>query len=105
MIYFLAEVNVKEWDGLCVKEPWWKRQLSIHAYTDKKHNTPKMCVEACSYPGYKYAGVWSANECWCGNDDPHRSRYTLPTRCNMPCSGDNTTMCGDKNLLNLYKTG
>ena len=95
---------MKEIDGLCVKEPWWVRVLSIHAYTDKKYNTPKMCVQACSYPGYKYAGVWDADECWCGNDDPPRDKYTLPTKCDMPCTGDNTTMCGAKNLLNLYKT-
>ena len=94
---------MKEVDGMCVKQPS-NKLLPIHAYSDDKHNTPKMCAEICSYRGYKFAGVKYAKECWCGNDEPPRDKYTTQARCNMHCSGDNTTMCGAGSTLNLYKT-
>ena len=103
MTLFPVKINTSNTDGMCVEQPN-NKLLPNHAYSDDKHNTPKMCADICSYQGYKFAGVKWAKECWCGNDEPPRDKYTSPARCNMPCSGDNTTMCGAGSTLNLYKT-
>ena len=103
MTLFPVKINTSNTDGMCVEQPN-NKLLPIHAYSDDKHNTPKMCADVCSYQGYKFAGVKWAKECWCGNDEPPHDKYTSPARCNMPCSGDNTTMCGAGSTLNLYKS-
>ena len=104
IILLPVKINTSNTDGMCVEQPN-NKLLPNHAYSDDKHNTPKMCADVCSYQGYKFAGVWSGDECWCGNDEPPRDKYTSLTKCNMPCSGDKSNMCGANNFLNLCKTG
>ena len=99
----LVEVNVKELDGACVKQPN-NKLLPFHAYSNKTHNTPTMCIQECHDKAFNLAGVKWSKECWCGNEDPPRSKYTAMTLCNMPCTGDKTIMCGGGDVLNMYKT-
>ena len=60
--------------------------------------TAQKCQTHCA--GYNYFGVEYGRECWCGNAAP---TVTAPaTDCNMPCSGDNTKICGAGNRLNVW---
>ena len=100
---------MKELDGACVKQSYYnnKRVLPFHAYSNKTHNTPAMCIQECHDKAFKLAGVKRSKECWCGNEYPPRSEYTRMMQCNMPCTGDETIMCGGgvwwKAVLNMYK--
>ena len=94
---------MKYYDGICVKLPN-KKLLPFLAYTDNTDNTPDKCRQECHDQAFQFAGVKRSKECWCGNEEPPRSKYTVPRMCSMPCSGDNTTMCGGGDELNMYKT-
>lgn len=62
-------------------------------------NTPAFCATHCEASGYTYAGVEFADECICGtgfanNVTPPGAASWDPWECNMPCTGDNSTLCG-----------
>ena len=90
-------------DTNCVEQPH-NKLLPFYAYGNSS-NTPDVCLAACYENAYKFAGVKWSKECWCGDTAPPGSSYTAPAHCNMPCSGDETIMCGAGHVLNLYKTG
>jgi len=88
--------------GQCVEQPR-NKLLPYHSYGNSS-NTPDMCIASCAEDRYKFAGVKWSKECWCGDTEPPQSSYTAAAQCNMPCSGDETLMCGGGSVLNLYKT-
>lgn len=62
-------------------------------------NTPAFCAAHCEANGYNYAGVEFADECICGTGFtdgavPPGSATWDPWECNMPCTGDSSTLCG-----------
>lgn len=60
------------------------------------------CKNSCYLAAYPFAGVKEGNQCWCGT-------YVggvwarNQSDCNIPCTGDKTTFCGGKGLLNIFQ--
>ena len=55
--------------------------------------------------GFRFAGVQYGEECYCGEEEPPRTRFTSQLECSMPCSGDREEMCGAGYRMNVYETG
>lgn len=68
-------------------------------------NTPEKCIATCIANGFTVAGMEYSDECYCGNALNNAASKTAETDCNMPCSGDNTEMCGAGNRVSLYSKG
>ncbi|KAK4156436.1 hypothetical protein C8A00DRAFT_41115 [Chaetomidium leptoderma] len=60
------------------------------------------CKNSCYRRAYPFAGVPEGNQCWCGS-------YVggvwarNQSDCNIPCTGDKTTFCGGKGLLDIFQ--
>lgn len=53
-----------------------------------------------------YAGVEYSSECYCGTTIQSSGQLAADTptqKCNMPCSGDSSEICGGSDRLNLYQ--
>ena len=62
--------------------------------------TVHYCIKFCSDEGYKFAGLESGNECFCGNHAPFIS---APQReCHLNCSGNTTQICGGFWRMSVY---
>ena len=74
--------------------------------TREKHSSdmrPDNCILVCYGPPYKYYGVQSGRECWCGSDAPPPKKKLPMSKCNMPCTGDKTKFCGGKHwMANIF---
>ncbi|KAH6846926.1 hypothetical protein B0I37DRAFT_373874 [Chaetomium sp. MPI-CAGE-AT-0009] len=60
------------------------------------------CKNSCYLAAYPFAGVQEGNQCWCGTyigGEWTRNQ----SDCNIPCTGDKTTFCGGKGLLNIFQ--
>ena len=68
-------------------------------------NDVHVCVGACQSSGYAFAGMQYGYECYCGNSLPDRSLHRPSSDCNMPCSGDDSQMCGGYWRINIYPVG
>lgn len=68
--------------------------------------TVDKCVSSCQTAGYKYAGVEYGSQCFCGNSIGITTWAQLQdqSKCNIPCPGDSTNMCGGNNALNFFYT-
>ena len=60
------------------------------------------CKNSCYRRAYKYTGVQEGNQCWCGTYIGGQWAKNQ-TDCNIPCTGDKTTYCGGKGLLNIFR--
>lgn len=63
--------------------------------------TAEKCKEKCWPLEYKYAGVQNGDQCWCS----HTLGAELAAdqkACNIPCFGDNATMCGGNGTLSVF---
>ncbi|KAK3386346.1 hypothetical protein B0T20DRAFT_111331 [Sordaria brevicollis] len=90
--------------------------------------TIEKCTLACREKSYEFAGLQNGDECWCGNyaglpfnnetasvdplwpaaEDMDWNPQSITTnfaQCSTPCSGDETEICGGKNLLAVFRTG
>ncbi|CAK7225482.1 Mitochondrial intermediate peptidase [Sporothrix eucalyptigena] len=60
--------------------------------------TVAKCLAFCGGGGsgtaYTYAGLEYARECWCGQDLAALATQEPESQCNLPCDGDNGTLCG-----------
>eukprot|EP01064_Diplonema_japonicum_P024550 TRINITY_DN3514_c0_g1_i1.p1 TRINITY_DN3514_c0_g1~~TRINITY_DN3514_c0_g1_i1.p1 ORF type:complete len:666 (+),score=165.37 TRINITY_DN3514_c0_g1_i1:68-1999(+) len=90
--------------------PVFKQHLgcfkTMHRFLPKRvyhgdSNTPSECANLCTAAGHAYAGVEYGKECWCGSS-VEGSKKTVSTDCNVPCTGDDTEMCGGGHRMNLY---
>jgi glucan endo-1,3-alpha-glucosidase len=63
--------------------------------------TPESCLTFCGSNGYSIAGVEFSDQCYCG-DTLFLSTQTSSSSCAMPCSGDDSQICGGAYLLNVY---
>ena len=88
------------------------RDVSAEQYSiEPARATLERCSNYCYTRGYTYYAMQYARECWCDNDygsgplgeDPasdlfpegRRGNGVVPdSDCNMPCSGDESQMCG-----------
>ncbi|PVF98808.1 WSC-domain-containing protein [Serendipita vermifera] len=85
----------------CYSDSTSDRTLSTQVGVEGDMTVDK-CVNKCSEGGFKYAGVKYANECYCSNTIGG-SGAPVDDGCDMPCSGDNTAICGGGNRLALYQ--
>ncbi|KAG8818809.1 hypothetical protein FRC19_010302 [Serendipita sp. 401] len=61
------------------------------------------CCDACQGAGYSYSGLEYSGECFCGNTIT--APRAIDNRCNMPCYGKPTEICGGPNGLTVYEFG
>ncbi|ROW05808.1 hypothetical protein VMCG_05123 [Cytospora schulzeri] len=69
-------------------------------YEPERLRTAVGCMDDCASIGYKYAGLQNGRECWCHNDPP--PYYLAGGKCNYPCEGDATQLCGGSASLLVY---
>lgn len=64
--------------------------------------TISKCEDSCYLRGFKFAGVREGNQCWCSTFVG--GEWTKnQADCNIPCSGYSNTICGGKQLLNVFE--
>ncbi|VUC29135.1 unnamed protein product [Clonostachys rosea] len=68
---------------------------------DTSLTIPK-CQDTCYRRGFEFCGVREGNQCWCSSFVGGEST-TNQAGCNIPCSGDSSTICGGKQLLNVFE--
>jgi hypothetical protein len=76
-------------------------EQNMFPYGDASLSVGK-CKNTCYRRDYQFAGVQQGNQCWCGSyvgGEWTRNQ----TDCNIPCTGDQKSMCGGKGLLNIFK--
>ena len=60
------------------------------------------CAERCA--GFVYFGLQYGSQCFCDNANAMSlGAAPDPTECNMPCTGDATTMCGGAYRNSIYR--
>ncbi|KAG8847182.1 hypothetical protein FRB91_012038 [Serendipita sp. 411] len=74
-------------------------QQSMGVYDDL---TPPKCQLLCQDAGFPLAGVESGRECFCGKAITGFNLPALDESCNMPCTGDNTQICGGTDTIYIY---
>lgn len=62
--------------------------------------TNQLCSQYCLAQGFAYSGSEYANQCFCANALPPTTLAS--SKCNMPCAGDATQMCGGDNSMSVY---
>jgi hypothetical protein len=58
------------------------------------------CLDFCK--DYKYAGLQSSNQCFCGETFDKLGRNVGPTDCSSSCVGNLTQICGGSWVLSIY---
>ncbi|CAH1272952.1 KREMEN1 [Branchiostoma lanceolatum] len=67
--------------------------------------TIQACLKHCRTDGYKYAGVESADECFCGtNEDFDKHGESPLSDCDQRCRGDGSQYCGGHWLIEIYES-
>ena len=66
-----------------------------------------ICINRCTKEGYSLAGVQFGNECFCGEKSSKdlKIKRVDEERCNKPCTGEPTEICGGYLTMNIYHTG
>eukprot|EP01064_Diplonema_japonicum_P038083 TRINITY_DN9118_c6_g1_i1.p1 TRINITY_DN9118_c6_g1~~TRINITY_DN9118_c6_g1_i1.p1 ORF type:complete len:322 (+),score=51.10 TRINITY_DN9118_c6_g1_i1:69-968(+) len=72
--------------------------MPVKAY-DNSDNTISECVSVCGFNGYKYAGLEYGSECHCSSSI---DELTPAEGCEMPCAGDEKSVCGGFYKLSVY---
>ena len=44
----------------------------------------------------------NGEECYCGNKFPVKPKLVADAKCDMPCNGNKTEICGGKLLISVY---
>ncbi|KZV88119.1 WSC-domain-containing protein [Exidia glandulosa HHB12029] len=65
--------------------------------------TPQLCTQLCSDNGFEYAGLEWALECYC--DHNFDTSKLTARKCDKPCEGDPSLLCGGDNRLAVYQQG
>ncbi|KAJ7050010.1 hypothetical protein C8F01DRAFT_1068250, partial [Mycena amicta] len=74
------------------------------------NQTVSGCITQCGAAGFKVAGLSWGDECFCGNDLGGTAALNVPgsgvaipqTECNLPCTGDASSICGGGFRLSVY---
>ena len=69
--------------------------------------TIQLCIDYCTGLNdidSAYAGVEHATECFCGVAGTDYSRLGVleDSECNVPCAGNNTTICGGIGKISIH---
>jgi uncharacterized protein len=62
--------------------------------------TTTACMNTCRAQGFRFAGMQSGNQCFCGNN---YGRSGTATDCNTKCSGDAAEICGGTWANSVYQ--
>lgn len=67
--------------------------------------TTELRQSTCSQSGYSLAGIEYGGQCYCDNQIRNTGHLATDsvTKCNMPCSGDTTQICGGSDRLTMYQ--
>lgn len=85
----------------CFNDP--NNPFDLDGYLERSgSNTPQGCVQTCYDQGFPFAGVQYGQSCLCGNS---YGNHGTSDRCNMPCTGDPSQVCGGYNSNSVYATG
>jgi len=85
----------------CFNDP--NNPFDLDGYLERSGaNTPQRCVATCAAQGFPFAGVQYGQSCLCGNS---YGNHGTSDRCNMPCTGDSSQVCGGYNSNSVYATG
>ncbi|KAJ7704173.1 hypothetical protein B0H16DRAFT_1747748 [Mycena metata] len=76
----------------------------------KATQTVSGCIAECGAAGFKVAGLSWGDECFCGNELGGTASLNVPgsglalpqTECNLPCTGDASSICGGGFRLSVY---
>lgn len=80
----------------------WGRDLDKFFYNSGSMTIGK-CIQDCKALGYKYAGLQSQNQCFCG--DTYGKYGAAEGECTKRCVGDKSTICGGTWANSIYETG
>lgn len=94
------------WSALgCFYDSTTSRTLRTASFTSVESMTISSCVSFCVSGGFDFAGVEFGRECYCDTVIHSPSSLVLnQSDCNVPCSGDGTTICGGELRLNIFST-
>ncbi|CAN9085078.1 unnamed protein product [Alternaria alternata] len=67
--------------------------------------SPGNCQLVCLEQNKDVMGLSNGKECWCGDEIPAKDWQTKNETCGTPCAGDDTSLCGGKNVLWVVLTG
>jgi hypothetical protein len=85
----------------CFNDP--QSPFDLDGYLERSaQNTPQSCIQTCYNQGFAFAGVQYGQSCLCGNS---YGKTGAADRCNMPCTGDSSQVCGGYNANSVYATG
>jgi cell wall integrity and stress response component len=68
-------------------------------------NSKGYCQTQCVPLDFSVQATHNSDECWCGNYIPPASDIVDDSKCDDPCSGINTEMCGGRKYFSVYLTG
>ncbi|KAG7287091.1 hypothetical protein NEMBOFW57_006596 [Staphylotrichum longicolle] len=98
------ETNVKNLEtvGGFRYQSCWTDDAKARSLTGSEHPRSDMTVEKCAgfCGGFKYFGVESGGECYCGND--LGGAAGPEAECSELCAGNPAEWCGGPDRLNLY---
>ncbi|TEY34328.1 hypothetical protein BOTCAL_0636g00020 [Botryotinia calthae] len=70
------------------------------------YNSKGYCQTQCVPADYAVQATYNSNECWCGNYLPPADDRVDDSKCDSPCVGIDTEMCGGTKLYwSVYLTG
>ncbi|ESZ93607.1 hypothetical protein SBOR_6036 [Sclerotinia borealis F-4128] len=70
------------------------------------YNSKGYCQTQCVPIDFAVQATYNSDECWCGDDLPPADDLVDDSKCNSPCAGINTEMCGGtKRYWSVYLTG
>lgn len=85
----------------CFNDP--NNPFDLNGYLERSSsNTPQSCIATCAAQGFPFAGVQYGQSCLCGTS---YGNFGTSDRCNMPCTGDSSQVCGGYNSNSVYATG
>ncbi|XP_033124718.1 uncharacterized protein LOC117123028 isoform X2 [Anneissia japonica] len=73
-------------------------------YCETTSMTVDFCVDLCKSKNFTYAGLQSATQCFCGNEDAMYSQHGEAMSCTANCSGNSSQVCGDVYRNSVYDT-
>jgi cell wall integrity and stress response component len=79
--------------------------LPLENHGPYKFQSPGNCQLVCLQLNKDVMGLSDGENCWCGDEIPAKEWQTKNETCSTSCAGDDTTLCGGKNVLWVVLTG